>query len=316
MNRLGSFPIFLVASLFAAGVLATTVSPAAQAADPPLGTECRGSFDDTVHEPVLLVHGTFTNGWEHWRWNWYSVLGDAGWDVCAITLPDRSLGDMQLQGEKVRDAILYIAGETGEKVDVLGHSQGAVHPRWAVKWWSDARASVDDLVMLAGPQHGTALGGNGSSPIGCFESCWQMMPGSDYLQVLNAVDETPGDVSYTSIYSAMDELVQPQVPASTSALDGGTNLLIQEVCPGRPVDHVFMMVDHAVATLVYDAFTGSGAADLARAGGLLGVCTGTYMENMDPSGHGAEIMQRSFQQGFPNFRQSEKEPGLRPYAGS
>jgi len=304
----------LLASLLALGIVG--VAPTAAPAVAPDGLECLGGFDDPdpTHQPVLLVHGTFTNGWEHWSWNWYEVLAEEGFDVCVITLPDRSLGDMQAQGKTVANAIRHIAASSGDQVDVMGHSQGAVHPRWAVKWWPDVRASVDDMVMLAGPQHGTELGGSGESPFGCFESCWQMMPPSQYLAALNADDETPGDIDYTSIYSAFDELVQPQFPESTSALDGGTNLLIQAVCPGRPVDHAFMMVDGAVEALVRDAFTKPGTADVERAGGLLGVCTRTFMDGADPVGHATVIMARDFQEGFPNFHPSNAEPPLECYA--
>lgn len=310
----------VLASLVAVAVGVVVAVPTAAPAVAPEGLECLGGFNDFDHEPVLLVHGTFTNGWEHWGWNWYDVLAEEGFDVCIITLPDRSFGDMQPQGEIVADAIRHIAASTGDQVDVLGHSQGALHPRWAVKWWPDVRASVDDMVMLAGPQHGTQFGGSGESPFGCFESCWQMMPPSQYLAALNAPllgedDETPGDIDYTSIYTAFDELVQPQVPESTSALSGGTNLLIQDVCPGRPVEHVFMMVDGAVEALVRDAFVNPGAADVERAGGLVGVCSRTVMEEADPAGHAADIMARDFQEGFPNFHPSETEPPLRCYAG-
>ena len=61
--------------------------------------------------------------------------------------------------------------------------------------------------------------------------------GSDLLRAINAQpDETPGDVSYTTVRSATDETVQPQTGKHpTSALKGATNVLIQDVCPGR--DH-------------------------------------------------------------------------------
>lgn len=302
----------LVAALLAGTALAA-VAPKPATAVPPAGLECQIVGDTRPgHEPVLLVHGTFTNGWEHWRWNWHEVLMDEGWDVCVITLPNRSLGDMQDQGELVADAVRFMTAQTGEQVDVLGHSQGAVHPRWAVKWWADVQAAVDDIVMLAGPQHGTGVSGGGS-PFGCFASCWQMRPGSDYLTALNAGDETPGGISYTSIYSVFDELVQPQVPQSTSALDGGTNILVQDVCPGRPVEHVFMMVDFTVAGLIRDAFTNPGAADPARAGGLM-LCAGVWMDGADPVSHGGEIMQRDFGQGFPDWENVPEEPPLKPYA--
>lgn len=307
---------------FVALALALVMPPPAHAADGPgletaeeelrAALDCPAALDDPAHEPLLLVHGTFTNAWEHWSWNWQPVLTAAGWDVCTVNLPDRSLGDMQLQAEYVVFAVREMAARSGDKVDVLGHSQGAVHPRWAVKWWPDVRASVDDVVMLAGPQHGTSLGA-AQSPLGCFASCWQMTPGSHYLNALNAGDETPGAVSYTSVYSLFDELVQPQFPESTSALEGGANVLIQDVCPGRPTEHVFMMADHAVHAVVMDALRNPGPADPARLDPL-SACAGAFFDGVDPVTHAADIVRRDMEAGFPGSESTPAEPPLKPYA--
>lgn len=274
--------------------------------------ECHGGFDDPIHEPVLLVHGTFTNAWEHWSWNWEPALAAGGWDVCTVNLPNRSLGDMQVQAEYVVYAIRTLEALSGGKVDVIGHSQGAVHPRWAVKWWPDVASVIDDLVMLAGPQHGTSLG-FAASGAGCFASCWQMLPNSQYLNALNRDDETPGDLSYTSIYTATDELVQPQVPESTSALDGGTNILVQDVCPGRPVEHAFLMADRAVHDLVMDALTHPGPTEVERIDPLH-ACAGLWFDGVNPATHAADITQRDVASGFPKFEDADAEPPLKDYA--
>ncbi|MBI2169653.1 MAG: lipase [Actinobacteria bacterium] len=305
-----------------AGALALPAAAAADEAGPALetppeqlaaGLDCPDTFDDPAHQPLLLVHGTFTNAWENWSWNWQSVLTAAGWDVCAVTLPNRSLGDMQVQAEYVVAAIREMARRSGgELVDVMGHSQGALHPRWAVKWWPDVRQAVDDVVMLAGPNHGTGLA-SGGFPSGCFESCWQMRPGSSYLTALNADDETPGEISYTSIYTLTDELVQPQAPVSTSAIDGASNVLIQDLCPGRPVDHAFLMSDHAVHDVVIDALTNPGPASLSRIDPVK-ACAGVFFDGVNPLTRAAEMMQRSMQAGFPEFENATAEPALRPYA--
>jgi hypothetical protein len=226
---------------------------------------CPTAFDDTKNEPVLLVHGTFTDDGYNWNWNYLPALTGLGFDVCTVTLPDHSLSDMQIQAEYVVHAVRRMHAASGDPVDIVGSSQGTLHPRWAVKWWPDVRAIVDDIVQLAAPNHGTIVTALGTSFGRCFASCWQMAQGSNYIAALNADDETPGDISYTSLYTLTDELVQPQLPTSTSHLDGASNIAIQDVCPTRPADHVSLSTGDAVGfALALDAFTHPGAANTSR----------------------------------------------------
>ena len=141
-------------------LLLLALSAPAQAAGPPLTTPpdrlaaaltCPSSFPATAHEPVLLVHGTATNTEDSWAWNHARTLPALGFDVCAVDLPDRALGDIQVATEYVVHAVREIHARSGRRVDLIGHSQGTLEPRWAVKWWPDVRAAVDDLVLLAGP---------------------------------------------------------------------------------------------------------------------------------------------------------------------
>lgn len=259
---------FLIALIFASLAL-----PSARAVDtgPALETptatldaalHCPATFSHPDHEPVLLVHGTFTNERENWDWNYASALPKQGYDVCAVRLPDRANGDIQVSAEYVVNAVRRMTAATGQKVDILGHSQGGLEPRWAVKWWPDVQADVDDLVMLATPNHGTtAADGPTTLFRQCTPSCWQMATASNFIAALNKTDETPGLISYTSIYGATDELVQP----STSApVDGGSNIAISDLCPGRPEEHASLAADAVAYAMVIDAFTHPGPADPSR----------------------------------------------------
>jgi triacylglycerol lipase len=264
----------LFAGLFAVAFVLVTPAARAQETGPALETaepklraalHCPSSFDDPDHGPVLLVHGTFTDDGYNWGWSYLPALTAAGFDVCTVTLPDHSLGDMQVQAEYVVYAVRQMAARSGDLVSMIGASQGTLHPRWAVKWWADVRGSVDDIIFLAGPHHGTDVARLGATLGQCFASCWQMASGSNYLTALNDGDGTPGHISYTSLYTLTDELVQPQLPTSTSVLDGATNVAIQDLCPTRPVDHVSISTSDAVAYwLAVDALTHPGAADPAR----------------------------------------------------
>jgi hypothetical protein len=258
---------------------------------------------------VLLVHGTFTREDENYGWNIARTLQARGIDTCGIRLPNRSLDDIQMQAEFVVYAIREINARTGKPVDVLGHSQGGLQPRWAIKWWPDIRDIVDDLVTMAAPHHGTDLAAAGFEPQGCFASCWQMRPGSSFLEALNAEDETPGEISYTALYSATDELVQPP---ETAALDGARNILMQDVCPGRPVEHAGFAVDAAVLAYVWDALTkpGPASADLG-----LEACMGAVHEGVDPVTM-IEIgrNQLTGDGELPAWTRHDEEPPLRDYA--
>lgn len=205
--------------------------------------DCTAAEGSRKGEPVLLVHGTGVNRELNWDWNYWKTLPTAGFDTCWVQLPKAELYDIQVSAEYVARAIDVMRKRFGSEVDVLGHSQGGLIPRWAIKWFSSGRY-VDDYIGLASPNHGTAVAGS-TSP--CFESCWQMRQTSNFIAALNDGDETPGATRYTSIYTASDELVQP---VGTQDLDGGLNVLLQDLCPGRPVDHLGIVGDGVTYDLV------------------------------------------------------------------
>ena len=94
-----------------------------------------------------------------------------GYDVCWVTLPDRSVGDIQVASEYVVHAVRTINARSGRKVDIVGHSQGGLEPRWALRWWPSLLSKVDDLVTLATPNHGTIVA---DPPGPTCPACWQM----------------------------------------------------------------------------------------------------------------------------------------------
>ena len=254
-----------VLSLFPAQAPAT-----AEPADPgPPLTESPDALAKTLtcpatfkgeHQPVLLVHATTETGKRNWGSNFGRVLPTMGYDVCTVELVDEATGDIQLSAERTVYAIRTIHQRTGQRVQVVGHSQGPLEVRWAIKYWPDIRLLVDDLIGIAAPYHGWR-----QTDIYCSSACvaalWQMRMESKFMGALNSGDETPGDVSYTSVYTLTDELVQPY---STAELEGGTNITVQDVCPGRVVEHIEMVFDAATYGLVVDALSHPGPADKTR----------------------------------------------------
>ncbi|NUU21852.1 MAG: alpha/beta fold hydrolase [Streptomycetaceae bacterium] len=288
-RRTGRVLRVVVSALLAVFVMGVTapLGHAAAETGPPLSVpraaldaslDC-DAFTHPEHEPVLLVHGTFTHGKEQWDWTWRNPLRERGFDTCVVTYPDRGLGDMQVSAEYVVDAVRRVSAATGSKVDVVGHSQGGILPRWALRWWPDVRAAVDDYVGLASPNHGVGvldgtLAAANLLRLPLPEVIRQFGSASAFTRALNSGDETPGDVDYTDIYTTYDEAVRPVAPVPTAALDWNrgnpkaANVLLQDVCPGRLVEHAYLgLFDRATFELTVDALAGTGPANIPRAGG-------------------------------------------------
>ena len=304
-----------------AAVLGVAGALAGQAAaDPPItvpggalkaALQCPASFTHRSHGPVLLVHGTGLNADESWAWNYERALPPSGFDWCAVTLPDRALGDIQVSSEYVAWAVKRMYTRTQRRVAIITHSQGGMEGRWALRWWSTARADTADLIDLASPNHSiyaaNACAGSGN----CWPAVWQMASGSHFLKALNSVSETPGRVSYTQIYSQTDELVEP---SSTAPLKGGANIAIQSICPGRVVHHGGLLSDPVVWELTLDALTHPGPANPGRID--RGACLQTampYVNEAEVVTGNAFLYTRAALAFFqhPGVR---AEPALKPYA--
>jgi triacylglycerol lipase len=265
--------------------------------------ECRSRLSGSGRaEPVLLVHGTNVTRERNWSVGYWPALAAAGFEVCWVQLPDAATGDIQDSAEYVARAIDVLHGQSGELVDVVGHSQGGLIPRWSIKYFPPG-AWVDDYVAFASPNHGTKLVEDFTEQGDrCSRSCWQMRPGSQFLSALNDGDETPGRISYTSIYTAADEVV---TPPETARLDGASNIQLQDICPGRPVEHALMAVDALTWELTIDALTHVGPADPDRISRR--VCFRTTLP-------GARLRLAGGAADISDARTTSEEPTLKPYA--
>lgn len=305
-------------------LLPTTAGPAGadQAVPLPIGPPLQESPDVLAkaltcpatfrrdREPILLVHATTETGHRNWSANYGRVLPDMGYDVCTVELVDEATGDIQASAERTVYAIRTMTARSKQKVQVVGHSQGPLEVRWAIKYWPDIAGKVDDLIGIAAPYHGWR-----QTDIYCSSACvpalWQMRMESKFMGALNSGEETPGGVSYTSVYTLSDELVQPY---QTADLKGGANITVQDVCPGRPVEHIAMVFDAAVYGVVLDALTHPGPADAGRVD--KGLCLKATMPGVTP----ADLMagEADFWTHAPNKlgeHQVKGEPPLASYAG-
>jgi hypothetical protein len=180
-----------------------------------------------------------------------------------------------------------------------------------LKFWPSLRRLVDDYVALAPPQHG-AYSADATCPRTCAPAVQQMKTTSRFMRALNAGRPALG-VDWTNIYSLTDELVQPVLPEPTAAVAGAANILIQDLCPGRPVHHGGLLHDAVVYRLVMDALTHRGPADPGRFD--TAACAETTAPGVTAvaAASGNALLYGNAVQAFAAYPGSE-EPPLRAYA--
>ena len=212
--------------------------------------------------PVVLVHGTI----ENMTYNWYTLsplLADEGYCVFALNygqepgfhagLPGATepggVGPVEDSAVQVEGFISKVLAATGaSKVDIVGHSQGGMMPRYNMKFLG-ATPRVDKLVGLAPSNHGTTANGIAQLPGGAQllalaigYSAQEQLAGSPFMQKLNAGGDTvPGPV-YTVIETAYDEVVTPYTSAFLTG-PNVTNVLLQDQCPADGDDHLAVSFD-------------------------------------------------------------------------
>ncbi len=206
-------------------------------------------------DPVVIVGGTFVSGVfaDVGYATLTSRLRAGGYPTYLFALPDLGMGDIRSTAAALGQFVDGVLATTGAgKVDLIGHSQGGLVSRWFVKELGGA-AVVDSLISLAAPHYGsieanlTALLFGFGTCLG-VPACQQMSVGSDFLDDLNAGDDTIGDVRYTNLVSTLDELVVPYTSAFLANDGNVANVLVQSQCPLRPVAHLTMATDGAVYT--------------------------------------------------------------------
>ena len=263
--------LIAVASAALALVLTPLVSPASYAGDDPLTypTSPEGdppgandwSCQPTAQRPtpVILVHGTFGDR-KHLLERLSLVIKNEGFCVFSLDYGNRGTGDIAESARQLKRFTERVLEATGAaQVSMVGHSQGGMMPRHYIKFLGGA-AVVDDLVGVAPSNHGTSAseGGGGGTP-GC-RACEQQGSGSAFLRDLNAGDETPGDVSYTQITTAYDEVVVPHTSGYLAEGPRTTNLTIQDICPADPAEHLLIPLSTTTINITLDALTRPGPA--------------------------------------------------------
>ncbi|MHB8691315.1 MAG: esterase/lipase family protein [Solirubrobacteraceae bacterium] len=256
--------------------------PVAQMAE---ALQCSTGVDHATRAAVLLVPGTGATANDNFSWNYEPAFNKLGIPWCAVTFPADGNDDIQISGEYLVYAIRTMYARSGQRIAIVGHSQGGMDPRWALRWWPDTRAMVDDVIGFAGTNHGTNRF-HADCPRGCLQAHSQQASDSQFIAALNSGQETFPGISYTEIYTHMDETVEPnQNDNGTSSLHGGggmiTNIAVQDICPADAVEHLGLGTYDPVAyALAIDALNNPGPADPARL--PHSVCTKGLMPGVDP----------------------------------
>ncbi|HTI62944.1 MAG TPA: hypothetical protein VL524_05495 [Gemmatimonadaceae bacterium] len=169
-----------------------------------------------THDPILFVHGynasssTWTTMVSRFKADGWTDAELVNWSY-DYTKSNRTTAS--LIKAKV-DSILSATGAT--KVDIITHSMGALSARFYIDSLG-GEGKVDGFALLGGPNHGTTTAGF----CALFDvSCSEMLPGSTFLNHLNATDETPGIERYATWRSPCDEVINPH---GSEVLNGALN---------------------------------------------------------------------------------------------
>jgi triacylglycerol esterase/lipase EstA (alpha/beta hydrolase family) len=214
--------------------------------------------------------------------SWHALsplLADTGY--CVFALNYGSYARSGQFGVYATGSIEQSAGQLGafvdrvlaathtHQVDVVGHSQGGMMPRYYIRFLGGAH-KVHTLVGLAPSNHGTTLNGlsslarafpGASGLVGSLcPACSEQQYGSALLGKLNAGGGTVASVRYTVIQSRNDEVVTPFTSAFLAAGPNVTNVLLQDQCRLDHGEHLSMPYDHIADRDVLNALDPAHAA--------------------------------------------------------
>jgi len=282
MPRGRGLSVALLACIALLGVGASPASAVSSLKDPPPGANDFSCTPSAAHpRPVVLFHGLGATMRENWGYL-SPILKSRGYCVFAVTygmdprFPNRG-GTISVKQSAPEvgafvDRVLQATG--ADQVDLVGHSEGTFTPEYWVKVLGGAPKvkryvaltpvydgskllALDQLRDLGAP---LGLSGPLVDLVSAFCAfCPEVLAGSDVVKALNAGggSGTPG-VSYTTVMTKYDELVQPYTSGINDA-PGAKNIVLQDVCRNDLAEHLAVAFDPAVAQIVLNALDPSTA---------------------------------------------------------
>jgi triacylglycerol esterase/lipase EstA (alpha/beta hydrolase family) len=210
--------------------------------------------------PVVLVHGTFEDMSDNWQ-ALSPLLSNQGYCVFALnygaydgsgSLGVYGTGPIESSAAQLSSFVDRVLTSTGAtQVDIVGHSQGGMMPRYYMKFLGGA-SKVHTLVGLAPSNHGTTLDGlftlagyfpGANAALAFCPACADQQTGSALITKLNSGGDTLAGVDYTVIESRNDEVVTPYQSAFLTG-PGVTDITLQNQCALDQGEHLSMAYDH------------------------------------------------------------------------
>lgn len=222
----------------------------------------------SVDSPVVLVHGTWENGFDTWsavtpalraaKRCVYTLNFGKSDDLIGRTPGVFGTGPIESSARELANFVAGVKARTGaNRVDVVAHSQGGIVARYFIKFLG-GQGSVDRLVTLGTAQTGllsprlasvAARLAAAGVPVGDLvqrvtgQAIAERLTQSSLLTRLNAGGPLVPGITYTTVNSTTDELntdlAQTQLPSSPSV----TNLVVQRGCPQNRVGHFNLPYD-------------------------------------------------------------------------
>jgi triacylglycerol esterase/lipase EstA (alpha/beta hydrolase family) len=201
--------------------------------------------------PVVLVPGLSGSSGRDYQAA-APLLANNDYCVFAFDFSDRGLESIEDSAAGLSQFVDRVLSSTGAaKVDLVGHSQGGMMPRYYLKFLGGAN-KVRSLVGISPVNHGTTLFGvatlvqqippaEGAVSDRC-PACAEDTAGSDFMHKLNDGGDTVPGVRYTVIGTRYEDIVTPY---QSVFLDGRhvTNILLQDQCRTDAVDHLASSYD-------------------------------------------------------------------------
>ncbi|GAA4592831.1 pimeloyl-ACP methyl ester carboxylesterase [Actinoplanes octamycinicus] len=230
------------------------------AADPrglPPGARRPEPGADPATVPVILVHGTNGRSASDW-FTLAPLLANEGRTVYPFDWRRARPGaEVSATHRHAEELAAFITSTGATRVDVVGHSWGAVLAHYLVRCLpgEPAAGAVRSLVGLAPTYGGTTLHGLLRRPhrlpgrlrhwLDAKIPTWrEQLPGSAVLRAIQAAPPAPG-TRFTTIVTRYDQMVTPYT-ASLTALPGATPIVLQQHARRAVVGHLGIL-HHPVA---------------------------------------------------------------------
>ncbi len=216
--------------------------------------------------PVILQHGTTENRLANWS-GMGPFLANQGFCVFAPNLGYyNNIPGLDYIEKSAAQLSTYVDSVLAKypgvsKVDIVGHSQGGMMPRYYIKNLGGA-AKVNRLVGLAPSNNGTTLSGIANLAkvfgiTGVVEAVGpafaQQIKGSPFITALNAGDPTPGDVKYDVLVTNGDQVVTPY---RSAFITGASAWTAQNGCILEASEHLQFSYSTRVQTKVANLLDG------------------------------------------------------------